>query len=702
MGAAGGSLAAGLGGALLGFVTFGVGLPVSVGFLAGTLLYSAIAGSKQGSKGEAVRDLLNFTTAAEGAPIAVTFGTQLISGFQMHYRDFRSESRNIGGGSGFGQPKADITTYSVDIAVLLGFGPMSVLRNIYIDKDSIWSGGPIGFTSGEPTTLSTNRGNITFFWGVDEQSFSSYFQAVNSQDFPTASTPPRFNYYSYYVADDFDLNSNPQYPQVVFETTRYPNTPTLPIQPNIGPYDANPACVVWEILSNPIWGCNIPESYLDANAFKAVGEQLQAENFGISFSIDSNSTALSVIQDIQTWTNMFLFTNTSGQISVMLLRENQEFTEDNYILIDDRHLLPGSLTVTNPSVSNLTNQIKAQWTNREKNYIAQHVVLNNAASQQSYGVRFENINLSALTNAENAIAQANRILVSKALPVKTAQFEVNKYTTRPWVGRYIKLQPGSWSDSDAIIMLITQVEETNLASGTVRVSAIEDRLSYMTGTSFGPASEIVDSSSTNVTACLSRFRIYELPTGLNTDDYQVIAVCGQAPNSTARGFHVWAKPAASANLRLIAERYTYVPAGELLQSLSNLGYGYENESANVTVQLDGYNDNRLENVTSSEWHSDFQLMLVGNELISIKNVTSLGSNQYVLTGHRRAVLGSESQSHAIGDEVYFIRPLLNGQNYITSQEFSAGSSWQYTVTPFSNSGEASIESCDLKSFTFSG
>lgn len=697
MGAAGGSLAFGLAGAALGFVTFGAGFAVSAGFLGGVLLYSATLGNKQGSKANAVKDLLNFTTNSEGAPIPVIFGRQVVSGYQMHYNDFRSETRSVGGGSGLGAPKSELTTYSVDIAVLLGFGPISKVNQILIGKDAIWSSGPLSFVNGDPTTITTSKGNFTFYWGVDNQDYSPYFQAVNAVDFPTAPVPPRFNNYSYYVADNFDLSTSPQYPQVLFDITRYPTT-SLAVDPDIGD-DANPACVVWEILTNPIWGCSIPEAYLDSEAFKMVGEQLQDEGMGISFTLDQNDTAMSVLLDIVTWTNMFFFVNTQGQFSVILLRENQEFTSDNYIEINDKHILPGSLSVTSQSTASLANQLKCQWTNKSKSFIAQNIIVNNAASQQAYGVKFQNVNLSALTSDANATKQANRLLIQRSLPLRQAQFECNKYTTRPWVGRYIMLKPGSWASSDAILMLVTEVEETDLKTGTVKVTAVEDRLSYMTAVNFGPASEISDSSDRSLD-CLDSYRLYELPTGLNTADYQVIAVVGQSPNATTTGFTLWAKQASSANLRNLAQRFTYVPAGELVTPLSSVTVLTELPSDSITITLDGYNDSRVETVTDSEWLANFQLLLVGEELISIKQVNNLGGGQYELTGLRRVVYNSVGSAHSAGAPIYFIRSLLNENNFITSQEFTGGSSWEYVVTPFSNVSEVSISDCDTQSFTF--
>ncbi len=701
MGAQGGSLAFGLAGAALGFVTFGAGFAVSAGFLGGVLLYSATLGNKQGSKPQALSGLINFTTNAEGAPIPVIFGRQLTSGYQMYYNDFQSQSRSVGGGSGglAGGAKGGAVTYTVDIAILLCFGTISKVNDILINKDSIWGSGPLSYSDGDPTTISTSKGNFKFYWGIDDQPYSSYFQAINTADFPTATNPPRFNWYSYYITDNFDLGSNPSYPQVLFDLTRYPDT-SLAVDPNIGD-DANPACVAWEIITNPIWGCSIPEGYLDAEAFKIVGEQLKDEGLGISFTLDSNKTATSVLQDIMSWTNMFFFINTSGELSVSLLRENTEITSDNYIVIDDKHLLPGSLEVSSSSVSSLINQVKAQWTNKDKNFIAQTVVVNNPASQQSYGLRFQNVNLSGLTSAENANKQANRLLIGRSLPLRQAQFECNKYTTRPWVGRYILLCPGSWNSSDYMLMFITQVEETEIGSGTVKVTAVEDRLSFMASVAYGPASEVVASQSRAVDCC-DQYRLYELPVGINTDDYQVIAVAGQKPNRSATGFTLWAKQSTSANLRKVTQKFQYVPAGTLVTALDSELSLVQLDLATVDIHLDGYNDTLVETVTDSEYVADTQLMLVGEELISVKSVTSLGSNNYRLTGLRRVVKGSTGDAHAIGDQIYFIRSLLQPANFITSTEIEPGSEWTYMITPFNNVSEVGISDCSTKTFTFSG
>lgn len=702
MGSQLGSLAFGIAGAALGFFTFGTSFAISAGFLGGVLLYAAVLGNKQGDKASAIKDILNFPTSAEGSPVPVIFGRQKISSFCIGMSDFKSQTRSVGGGSGLGQPKSELTTYTFDVAMLACFGPIDRVNDVLVSKDTIWGHGPLNFSDGEPTIISTQKGNMAFYWGVDNQEYSDYMIHLNAISFPTANYPPRYNWYCYYTFDNFDLNTTPQYPAVMLDITRFPKT-SIATDPNVGTDDANPALSAFEILTNPVWGCSLPEGYIDVEAFKMVAEQLKDEGLGISFTLDSTQTAISVLSDIANATNMFFFINTEGQISVVLRRENQVFTEDNYIVIDDRHILPGSLQVSSPSISGLSNQLKIQWTNIAKSFIANTVVLNNAASQQAYGLRFENVNLSMLTTADNAAKQGNRILIQKSLPLRQAQFECNKYTTRPWVGRYILLSPGSWAESDSILMFITQVEETELQNGTVKVTAVEDRLSFMTSVSFGGTSSVVSSGDVNPLHCITRYRLYELPVGLNTADLQVVAVAGQDPNSATSGYVVWAKPALSANLKSIAQRFTYVPAGTLGDDIFDTftQLPLEQPFAECVVVLDGYNDDRVESVTESEWRADYQLMLVHDELISIRTWQHLGDNRYKITGMRRNVLGSIGRDHGAGTDVYFIRSIINTNNFITSQEFAAGSSWEYLILPTSNVASLSIADCATKTFTFS-
>ncbi len=692
-------LGTGIAGAAIG-AFYGGPTGAQVGYLGGVLIASALLGKEAGDAFNPANDLSGFTSNREGTPIPILFGRGRLSGLQMHYQNFRSYQSGGGGGSGLGgQGGGETTNYAVDAAMLFCWGPVTKLVDITNRNESIWNGGPIERTDGAPTSVTTDFGTFSFFWGIDGQTYSSYFQTLDAN-------PPRFNRYTFATVTDANLGTSPNWPSsLAFELVRMPLT-SLTGDSYIND-DANPAHIIYEILTNPIWGLRIPPAYINADSFQDAADQFAAENFGLSFVISAAQPAISALQDIATWTNCYLFSDVDGRIAIALIRENQNLTDDDYITINDTDIIDGTLRVNRSSGAGIVNQLAVQWTDADNEYATQAFPLQNETSVDLYGPKFDTLNLSAITNKSAAVKQGNRILYQRSGLQRSATFDCSQRRTRVWVGRRIRLAPGSWGSDEALDLIVTAVDEKQPESGIVTVTAIEDVLADVPSVDFGVPddSDDVDSSALD---CLTRYAVFELPTGLKVfggSSIEIIVAAGQAPNSVSNSFRVYARRNLTGNYQLIGTRSVYVPAGTLQTALASTASPTENASETIDVTLDGFNDSLLDSVTTGEWQSDTTLMLVGEELISVRDVTANGSNSYTLTGVRRGVQGSAlNVAHSIGADVYFVRALINQDNVFASGEFVEGDTWGVqAVARRTDTGEVvSVADCTELEFTFGG
>jgi hypothetical protein len=692
-------LGAGLTGAAIGFY-YGGPLGAQAGYLGGVMIAAALLGAEAGKEFNPASDLSGFTSNREGTPIPILFGRGRLSGLQMHYKNFRSSQSGGGGGSGLGsQGSGSTVSYNVDAALLFCWGPVSKLIDVTNRSESIWGGGPIERTDGAATSITTDLGTFSFAWGIDGQGYSPYIQSLDAN-------PPRFNRYCFGTIEDANLGSSPNWPSsLAFELARYPLT-SLTGDSNIGD-DANPAHVVFEILTNPIWGLRIPPAYINAESFQDAADQFAAESFGISFVIAAAQPAISVLQDIATWTNSYLFIDTDGRIAMALIRENQNLTDDDFIAIDDSHIIDGTLRVGRASGAGIINQLAVQWTDPSAEWSTQAFPVQNEVSVDLYGPKFDTANLSAITVKSTAVKQANRILYQRSAIQRSATFDCNQRSTRIWVGRRIRLAPGSWGSDESLDLIVTSVVEKEPESGVVTVTALEDVLAEVPSVDFGVPDDANDVDRSAL-ECLTRYAIFELPTSLKVyggSSIEMIVAAGQSPNSVSDSFRVYARRNLTGSYQLIGTRSVYVPAGVLDTSLSPVAMPTENASETISITLDEYNDTLLDSVTTGEWQADTTLMLVGEELISIRDVTANGSGSYTLTGVRRGVQGSAlSVGHSIGSPVYFVRSLINQDNVFTSGEFVEGDTWGVQVVPRrADTGEVvSVADCVETEFTFGG
>jgi len=695
-------LGAGIAGAAAGFFVGGGPQGAYIGFLAGVTLASALLGESAGQAFNPANNLNGFTSNREGTPVPIIFGRGRVSGLQMHYQNFRSQQSGGGGGSGFGgSGDAPNISYYVSAAMLCCWGPVDKIIDITNRQESIWEGGPLDYVDGLPTSVTTDFGTFQFYWGIDGQPYSPYFQALDEN-------PPRFNRYCYATIEDANLGSSPNWPSsLAFEIVRYPKTSHLLTGESSIGNDANPAHVVAEILTNPIWGLGIPPAYLNLDSFQDAADQFLAENFGISFIASTSQPAISILSDISTWTNSYLFTDIDGKIAMSLIRENQNLTDEDYIPINDTHIIEGTLRVERASGSSIINQLAVEWTDAENEFAIQSFPLQNERSLQLYGARFDTLNLTAITNKQTAVRQGNRILYQRSTVQRAVSFDCNLRSTRIWAGRRIRLAPGSWGSDETLDLIVTAVDEKEIESGIVTVSAIEDVLAELPSVDFGSPDDANDGDASTLD-CLTRFAVYELPTPLKVfggSSIEVIVAAGQAPNNVTDSFRVYARRNLTGNYQIIGTRYQYVPAGTLQTALAATPTPTENASETIDIELDGINDSLLESVTTAEWQADTTLMLVGEELISIRDVTANGDGSYTLTGVRRGVQSSALDvSHSIGTDIFFVRSIVNQDNVFTSGEFMPGDTWgiQATARRSDTGDSVSVADCTELSFTFGG
>ena len=76
--------------------------------------------------------------------------------------------------------------------------------------------------------------------------------------------------------------------------------------------DANPAEVLFELLTDELIGLNIPLSKIDFPSFIASGETLATEGNGFSLLVDRITPAIDIIKEVLRQTNSVLFETSPG------------------------------------------------------------------------------------------------------------------------------------------------------------------------------------------------------------------------------------------------------------------------------------------------------------------------------------------------------------------------------------------------------
>lgn len=125
-------------------------------------------------------------------------------------------------------------------------------------------------------------------------------------------------------------------------------------------HDANPAHVIYECLTNTDWGMGASTDSIDTDSFRAAGQTLFDEQFGIFMQWQQQSTIEDFINDVLDHIKGALFPNPrSGKLTLKLLRDDYDVTTLPELNADN-------CAVRNFSRKNwgeTSNEIVVTWTN---------------------------------------------------------------------------------------------------------------------------------------------------------------------------------------------------------------------------------------------------------------------------------------------------------------------------------------------------
>ena len=243
------------------------------------------------------------------------------------------------------------------------------------------------------------------------------------------------------------------------------------------PNDADPAAVLYDLLTSP-WGkLGFPASKVDRASFQAASVTLFREGHGYSRAIEQSDDATTLLGDLLRQIDGILYEEpTTGQLVLSLVRNDYgdpallpNINPDNARPADaDWYQVQGW--------SETLNQVRLTFTDRQNNYadglaVAQNGA--NATSQTSRGLRSTDVKFVGCCTRELAEKLAARELAAVSHPLVTATVLVNRsfYAARP--GSVYTL---IWPELGIVnmVMRVARVDLGQLHQGQITLNLIRD------------------------------------------------------------------------------------------------------------------------------------------------------------------------------------------------------------------------------------
>ena len=197
-----------------------------------------IVGAGSNAKQQKAVGSLQFQTSQRGGVIPLVYGTTRVTPNLIDYDDFKgapsSQQSGIGKGGGGGKGGGQQYKYSASVIMGVCQGPISGIG-------TVWWGKNIGMLSSLPAAV---------YLGSDGQATDPYWETRH------AAKALGYSGTANIVANNFAMGNTATLPNFSFEVEGL-----LSLSGTNG-FDANPAAIVADFLTNPRYGAGYPETSL--------------------------------------------------------------------------------------------------------------------------------------------------------------------------------------------------------------------------------------------------------------------------------------------------------------------------------------------------------------------------------------------------------------------------------------------------------
>ena len=411
--------------------------------------------------------------------------------------------------------------------------------------------------------------------------------------------------------------------------------------------DANPAFMIYDLMTNPVYGVGTPSSRFDIQSFKDAATTLKDEGMGMSEQIDTAAQADALVSDILRHIDGVMYVDPqTGLWTLKLARADYDPDALPEFGPDD---IPEAPEIGRGSWEDTINQVKVTFVDRDT--FAQDVV--QADESANYAVRGELVaeEISFLGFSSRAVAQfaATRELTSLSYPFARGRVVLNRRGWKLRMGSVFKL---TWPPLGiaAMIVRVTSIDYGSPSDSRINVDVMEDVFGLAFSVFTPPAaSGWVDPIGPPSPA--DAVLAFEAPYGLTRSDEERVIVGGVRGDRLTTGFHVESDDETGSFLPL-DDVAGAMPSGLLVSSYPAASdavdaTGFVLHSGRDLEDVEGTDDAGLARGDNLLYFEDT------GEICGWRNVVNNGDGTFSFTGIMRGLFDTVPADHAADSRVYF-------------------------------------------------
>lgn len=449
----------------------------------------------------------NFPTATEGRAVPIVWGTIQITGPNVvWYGNLVTQAIEEEVKTGLFSSD-DVTVgyrYYVGLQMALCRGPIDQLRKVWVGDDILFDASSAPLEHGDVEVFSKPWlfggddvggnggmwGALQLFGGTNTQTVSTYLSKYQKIPVTTGDTPAYRgvcyvcpNTGPFYVGNSasikpwkFELRRLPEgWSDYVLGGVNYPYDWTA--YKAVNTHDANPALVLYEILTNADWGLGFTDADLDIPSFYYSTLQCHSEDNGFSMILDQAQEANDLLRLALEQIDAVLYQDQeTGLWTLTMIRPAADLSDPSppaVLPIDGSNMIKLE-NFTRGSWDNTPNQLLLEFNDRSDHYKQTY-----AGAQDMGNIRIQDLNVRSqirmpgVKSASLAGKLVWRELMTMSYPLVKATVTVDRSFWNAKIGQRV-----SFSDTNLGVtnfgMRIGSLNLGRLTEGEVRLELVED------------------------------------------------------------------------------------------------------------------------------------------------------------------------------------------------------------------------------------
>jgi hypothetical protein len=575
--------------------------------------------------------------------------------------------------------------YFIGVDIVLCYGPIDRLTRLEAgDKEaSTTIIGPFG-NAGLDYDISKENlfggkekgggmvGTFKVYGGTPDQDINSYL--INNGPADGDSTlQPAYVDVCHIVWQHGEIGERPNLGNWVFRITRFPtgladnhgaNSGDTIIRGDVENGDANPAEVMFEVLTNDVWGVGLDVSEIDIPTFVSAHAVLATEENGVSLLLNTFKSGEEIIKIILAQIDGLMFQNSDGVFSLKLVRADFVFSS---LPIFNETNISKLEQFSRGGWSSTRNHMNIKYIDRNQDFINTGAMAQDTANFRTQGRHLrDDQTYPGVKHKSTARDIAARELRVAAFPLAKAKFKMNREAFFLAPGDVFRFQ---WDDLGIVdmVMRVGPIDLGTPIDGEIEIHAVQD-IFGIGETVFAPSE---DSGWVPITAdavAAVNEIVREVPFILRNQDTDTfppsetgarLMSLVAAPNGVHVQFTQFVDDTQTGSFAEEGFGNSMTPFGSLQAAYTEATADVDATGFTLvgTSGMDTLTDD-----TSTNIQSGLNIALIEgsavdgslDEIFGWETFADNGDGTFTFTNIHRGLLDTHAQNHLIGANVYFL------------------------------------------------